>query len=841
PTGAVGGGGGAGPTGSTGATGAAGGAGPTGSTGSTGANGPTGATGAAGGAGPTGSTGATGSAGASGENLFTQTLNLIYPYPSSDRSIALLPVGQTATASARIHLNGVTGDITAQKFIDTAGTYYIDPAVDLDTSIYINGNIVSNGAFSITSNATNGNITINAGTGTVIIGDGSGKLDAGTIDPPYTINGEKYATFLAGMIGQKEETTGVVDTREYVPGVGYRAVIDFTTQAKASDLWLFAKVTNLKENIDKLIVLLSSVSQAKTWYTVDPQSMKVTIFSSRPTTISYRFTAPRFDYEKWTNIRSGESVGFILNDEDQEPVTINAQGNVTNQAIDELHIAQDDTGTFNLTTKAGDIVHEVGTFSQALIANLTSGTLETKQLIADSVTIGGKTLKDYIQTTIAEQLSQLGISSVTSVLSPIATSSSGLQVSLEENQTFTITSSVGTPSATFDNLGNASFSGTLTAAQGQFNNITIEQYSNLGEASVAGSLNVAGDATFSGTLYADRIKTSTGEVAGQEAVSSLSEHVATLETSVSSRIAEIAAKLNDIENRATPDATSSALLSLMTQEAQSIPPTGASESATLTSMLPDSLTIPQDLSVYGTTLLGETVINAPLSIQSTVSISDQGISSLIDILFIQKNRLADVDIMGGTLVVNTLGNVFITGDLGISGNLVVGGVLGVSTISPLGDDLVVRLGSKTSPATESGSFGSILAQESQKLLVQDSSGRSVAAIDSSGSASFAGDVVASGSGVFRKLNIALEPSAQASATAVLAADTVGANTIPAGTVTLDIATSQVTQGSLIYITPVTTTNNQVLYVKEKRIGWGFTVAIDRAITTPIKFNWWIIN
>ena len=39
---------------------------------------------------------------------------------------------------------------------------------------------------------------------------GQGR-DAGTVDPVYTIGGERYATYMAAMIGVKEETTGVVN------------------------------------------------------------------------------------------------------------------------------------------------------------------------------------------------------------------------------------------------------------------------------------------------------------------------------------------------------------------------------------------------------------------------------------------------------------------------------------------------------------------------------------------------------------------------------------------------------------------------------------------------------
>ena len=48
--------------------------------------------------------------------------------------------------------------------------------------------------------------------GNVTVAGGTGKIDVGTVDPPYTINGEKYATYMSGMVGVKEEVTGILLT-----------------------------------------------------------------------------------------------------------------------------------------------------------------------------------------------------------------------------------------------------------------------------------------------------------------------------------------------------------------------------------------------------------------------------------------------------------------------------------------------------------------------------------------------------------------------------------------------------------------------------------------------------
>src|SRR3989304_4234390 len=165
--------------------------------------------------------------------------------------------------------------------------------------------------------ANNGNVSI-SGSGTMLtVGGGTGKVDFGTVDPVYNIDGTKYATYMAAMTGIKEESTGLVQTSEYVPGVGYRQVIDFKTQPESSDLWLFAKTTDLKDNIDKLGVLLSPADNTKAWYELDKQRYVVSIYSAKPTTVSYRLTAPRFDYALWNNFNDNpDSTGFAITSED---------------------------------------------------------------------------------------------------------------------------------------------------------------------------------------------------------------------------------------------------------------------------------------------------------------------------------------------------------------------------------------------------------------------------------------------------------------------------------------------------------------------------------------------
>ena len=144
------------------------------------------------------------------------------------------------------------------------------------------------------------------------------------------------------------------------------------------------------------------------------------------------------------------------------------------------------------------------------------------------------------------------------------------------------------------------------------------------------------------------------------------------------------------------------------------------------------------------------------------------------------------------------------------------------------------------------------------LLVKGFEGKTVASIDASGSA------------YFRSLDIEADYRATQSGTIIAAYDnwqetgnyspaiesnaTAGIGILPAYENEIMIYSEEITEKTLIYITPITDTENKVLYVKSKhpkqecdsydidckKAGW-FKVAIDTPITTPIEFNWWIIN
>jgi len=146
------------------------------------------------------------------------------------------------------------------------------------------------------------------------------KLDANLVDPPYTIGGKKYATYMSGMTGVKEETTGIIRLTKG------KYVLELANAAEGSDLWLFNKTTNLsQEGLGGVTVLLTPNFDGKAWYEKNKTGTSITIYGSAKTgEVSYRLTAPRFDHEgsqfvkegveTYGNYRMSEGAGMNLDE-----------------------------------------------------------------------------------------------------------------------------------------------------------------------------------------------------------------------------------------------------------------------------------------------------------------------------------------------------------------------------------------------------------------------------------------------------------------------------------------------------------------------------------------------
>lgn len=256
--------------------------------------------------------------------------------------------GTTQTCGASNHVSSITAagivtctadvgpstmssnNISAGQFgLNTGGGNYWFPAnlgvATSDTAYTLS--VTGTGKFT-------GDVTLGDGVGTdLTVGNGTGKINAGTIDPIYMIGGKHYATYVSGMVGQKEEVTGVLHVACPLSVVSLSNPspitctheIDFNALDEGSDLWLFGKTTNIKNHFDGLAVILTPAFNGKVWYEKDPINMKLIVHASplSPITsnlspsleVSYRLTAPRFDAGKWPTMLphdAGESAGFVI-------------------------------------------------------------------------------------------------------------------------------------------------------------------------------------------------------------------------------------------------------------------------------------------------------------------------------------------------------------------------------------------------------------------------------------------------------------------------------------------------------------------------------------------------
>jgi len=451
---------------------------------------------------------------------------------------------------------------------------------------------------------------------------------------------------------------------------------------------------------------------------------------------------------------------------------------------------------YKVQTLAGDIVQRVGAFADLIAANIQAGRVETQELISPLAEI------EEIKT------ERISLAEITS------SSESGdivinLEIPTESSESsesafgqLIIKGQEGQEVASIDAEGNATFAGTLTA----------------------------NEATIAGTLYADEIITKHGKFGDL-----LVNEIAKIETPIES-----------MDESFINEATDSAILSeeeinnLINEILASAP------EATSQAELSENINIPNDLLVANS-----------LNIGGTLSLADNAVNTLSGPLYLQSLGLGGIDILAGKIVIDSSGNLIVSGDVTIKGKLA------TKSINPLPEnDLVIDLAQLPITSEENDGFELEATQSAfGKLLVKGFEGQTVASIDASGSAYFA------------SLGLEADYSAAQSGAIIAAADnyqengeyspaiktnaTAGIGLLPANEQEIMIYNPKITDKSLIYITPLTDTENKVVFVKAKKAqknaeidaegneipeekGW-FKVAISTPINQEIKFNWWIIN
>ena len=693
------------------------------------------------------------------------------------------PIRFNTNSLERMRVDGAgnvgIGDTTPTQKLDVNGN--IQAAIFMDKA---NNSYYLDAANSGTSLTTAGTITVNGG---------AGKINVGTIDPPYTIDGEKYATYVTSMTGIKEETTGLAYTNEYIANKGYRYLIDFSDQTPGSDVWLFSKTTDLKNQLENLVVLLSPAGNTRAWYTLDAKNNQLSIYSTQPTHISYRLTAPRFDSDDWTNFRDEEDTpGFILND--PSAWEINPDGSIFGDLIGAI----------------SEIFNNI-TANTAQIAELVSTTIETESLTTDIIQLQPDTIStpsgeieyatlkinDADQNTVAEFNSQGDLSLL-----------GELNTATISAQNITVTATISAQSARLEQL---------EARMAEFEHIKAQTAELV-------------DATISGTLYATKIEGLDDQLAETLNSSSFLDTLLGKKAEATDS-ASIASVFGIVEDAG-----------YATESGSLITPPIYTGPASDVSLVASSVFINDYFSVNGSGYVAQQLgVGEQLLVGNSLAIGNNYIEyQPIDpeeprILNIQPSGQGTLSLMAGLMTLHENGQVLIDGDIAISGDLEIGGTLLTDLIEPtdFGQPLQLKL------ATQSGLVAGV-ATASSRLEILGVTDIPTATISAQGRASFDGG-----------LNIGTEdltPISTMSAT-VASKQPSGKATINSGTLGITIKSALITRDSLIYVSPIGSTQNQILYVKSQtpedlstlEQEGGFSVGFDVPISNSATFNWWIVN
>ena len=170
--------------------------------------------------------------------------------------------------------------------------------------------------------------------------------------------------------------------------------------------------------------------------------------------------------------------------------------------------------------------------------------------------------------------------------------------------------------------------------------------------------------------------------------------------------------------------------------------------------------------------------------------------------------------------------------------------------------------------TESLSFGDLtitpegIASVDQPLRIQPQASQpleimaGLVRIDTSGNVAIEGNLDVAGTITTNKLVLSTtdqKPQAESeepTESESIPSSSIGTATLTAGETSITIQTTALTENSLVYLTPTSSTGNKVLYLKQTTTCIednaptctpAFTAGIDKTHDTDITFNWWLVD
>ena len=220
-------------------------------------------------------------------------------------------------------------------------------------------------------------------------------------------------------------------------------------------------------------------------------------------------------------------------------------------------------------------------------------------------------------------------------------------------------------------------------------------------------------------------------------------------------------------------------------------------------------------------------------------------------LYIQPSGMGRINLMAGVMSIDATGQVTIVGDMRIIGDASVDGNLSANTLltnlieaNDYDQPTQIKLGAYTD---EYGNviYGEVAGDATEsaqikhsRLEIIDESGSPVATISATGRAEFADG-----------LGIGQEDLSESDTTETITDKTSGRAQLKSGETHIVIRSSKITRNSQIFVTPLGSTNNQVLYIKSQvandpttqDVEGLFVVGFDRPAISDVMFNWWIVN
>ncbi len=480
---------------------------------------------------------------------------------------------------------------------------------------------------------------------------------------------------------------------------------------------------------------------------------------------------------------------------------------------------------------------------------ITQSITDAQRIVSDQIITGSQIISPVV-TALTVQTKEVQ----TDIISPLSGNDVSIKLKNKEgsipDSKFQILNSNNHPVASIDASGSARFEGTVSAPAATFGQI-IGDLGDLGDlrvrrdATIAGTLTV-GNLGHLGNLKVEKDATIAGTLTATEAtISSLfADDVTTRDGKLSDLIERVKKYLEPQPTAADIRTEESSFSGLLAQLQQTPVYEGNNITVSESTQTNNHLTMqPFDHEGMATWLNGYMaagITPSTILIGDSLYISGQTIDSGEETLHIQRFAKSPVAIMGGQLMIDTDGNVF------LNRNLSVLGTVATNTISPLPQgDLTIDLNKPIYEATSSGSFDALLPEDKRtpsrfaKLIINGIGGAPAVTIDASGSARFEGDLAAR-TGNFNKLIIASDEASTSAQTTINSNASTGTATLPKGINRITIESNAITDQSLIYLTPVSSTYNKVLYVAAKKSRY-FGVAIDQTVDRDIEFNWWIIN